>query len=160
MKIGDKAIVTKNTSDHRFPIGTVVTITEINGTSYTADDGDDYWYLKRKELRKIKDFDVELELLIALNKLDSIEKVYSHGDLLTVVTEGLAIHGHQFKKGDTVKVISAGGRYLFDAENVSTGETQLLEPCDVEPFRARRKYEPEVELLIALNEIDLYESWR
>ena len=55
-KVGDKAIITSNTSDHEFKIGEKVTITELNpeNKDYIAEGNEDWWYVNDGELTDVK----------------------------------------------------------------------------------------------------------
>lgn len=49
-KVGDVVKVVDNQSSHKFIIGELVTIVEVDCACYKAENGEDFWYLTDDEV--------------------------------------------------------------------------------------------------------------
>jgi hypothetical protein len=102
--VGDEVVVVANTTCHEFPIGTKVTITDINGLTCECEcaDGED-WYLDESEITPVALYDEPTPITDWLSE---------HGDpaiTAAVEAEAAAMEAirtaPRYRTGDTVRVI-------------------------------------------------------
>lgn len=114
-QIGDKVEIIDNTSGHEFEIGEVVEIIEYSGPDYKAANGDEWWYIKDKDIRKVGgDKKMKFKVGDIIRGIDN--KQYSITDI-------------NMTKGEVVELCRNGYfvvKVLEHKENRGIGETHTV----------------------------------